>query len=98
MASGMHKSQIREVVRATMLLGKDMMDVQVLAVFEPLVTDGAATLLPTGEWPRAIRQGLRPAPSLSPVVLEGRVIGGIRRGDQPMAHNPCPGACPERGM
>jgi hypothetical protein len=32
MAIGMHESQIREVVRATMVLGTDMMDVQVLAV------------------------------------------------------------------
>jgi hypothetical protein len=75
MAVRMHESQIREVVRATMVLGKDMIDVQVLAVFEPLVTDEAATLLPAGELPRAIRQGLGPAPPLSPVVLEGRVIG-----------------------
>jgi hypothetical protein len=98
MAVRMHESQIREVVRATMVLGKDMMDVQVLAVFEHLETDGTAALLPAGELPRAIRQGLGPAPPLSPVVLESRVIGGIGRGDQPMAHDPRPGEFPEGGM
>jgi hypothetical protein len=98
MAVGMHESQIREVVRATMVLGKDMMHVQVLAVFEQLVTDGAATLLSAGKLPRAICQGLRPAPPLSPVVMKGRVIGGIGLGDQPMADNPCPGKFPEGGM
>ena len=98
MAVSMHESQIREVVRATMVLGKHMMPVQVLAVFEPLVTDGTTALLPAGELPRAIRQGLGSAPSLSPVVLEGRVIGGIGLGDEPMAHRPCPSEFPEGGM
>jgi len=98
MAVRMHQSQIREVVRAIMVLGKHLMHMQVLAVFEPLETDGTAVLLPAGELPRAIRQGLRSAPSLSPVVLESRVIGGIGRGDQPMAHDPRPGEFPEGGM
>ena len=62
MAVGMHKAQIREVVRATMVLGKHMMHMQILAVFEQLVTDGTAALLPAGELPRAIRQGLGSAP------------------------------------
>jgi hypothetical protein len=41
-----------------MLLGKHMMHVQVLTVFELLVTDWAETLLPVGELPRAVRQVL----------------------------------------
>jgi hypothetical protein len=69
MAVPMDQSQICEFVRAAMFLGKHMMHVQVLAVFEPLVTDWAETLLPVGELLRAIRQGLGFAPSPSPVVL-----------------------------
>jgi hypothetical protein len=98
LAVGMHESQMREGVRATRVLGKAMMDVQVLAVFEPLVTDKAATLLPAGAWPRALRHGLGPALPLSPGVLEGRVIGGRGPGDQPLAPDPCPSAWPEGGM
>ena len=45
----MYQSQIREVVRATMLRGKYMRHVHLLAVFEPLVTDGTAVLLPVAE-------------------------------------------------
>ena len=93
-----HKAQIREVVRAPMLLGEDMMHVQSRAVFESLETDGTAALLPAGEVPGAIRQGLGSALPLSPVVLEGRVIGGIGPGDQPMAHDSCPSEFPEGGM
>jgi hypothetical protein len=98
MAVGMHKVQIREVVRATMVLGTDMMDVQILAVFEQLVTDRTQTLLPTRELPRAVPQRLGSAPPLSPIVLEGRVVRGIGLGDEPMPRNPCPGEFPEGGM
>jgi len=93
-----HKVQIREVVRATMLLGKDMVHVQLLAVFEHLETDGTVALLPAGELPGAIRQRLGSTLPLSPVALEGRVIGGGNLGDQPVTHNPCPGEFPEGGM
>jgi hypothetical protein len=72
--------------------------VQLLAVFERLVTDGTQTLLPTRELPRAVPQRLGSAPPLSPVTLEGRVVGGIGLGDEPMPRNPRPGEFPEGGM
>jgi hypothetical protein len=97
-AGGVHQPQIREVLCAPMLLGKHMVHMQRLAVFEHLETDVAAALLPIGKLPKAIRQGLGAAPPLSPVVLKGRVVGGIGLGDEPMPYNPCPGEFPERGM
>jgi hypothetical protein len=71
MAVGRHESPMREVVRAPRWLGKDMMAVQVRAVCEPLVTDEAAALRPASTVPRAICQGVGPAPPLSPGVLVG---------------------------
>lgn len=96
-AGGMYQPQSREVIRAAVLLGTHGMHMKLLAVFESLVTNGATPLLPAGEVPRALRQGRGAAPSLSPVVLEGWVIGGIGLGDQPMAHAPCPGEFPAGG-
>src|SRR5262249_27327730 len=47
MAVRVHNAQTREVIRATMLLGKHIMHVQVLVVFEYLQADGTAALLPS---------------------------------------------------
>src|SRR6266446_9689387 len=54
------------------------------------------TVLPPGELPRATSRGLGSVPPLAPVVLEGRIIGGMRGGDQPMADDLGPGEFPER--
>jgi hypothetical protein len=65
---------------------------------ESLVTAGASPLLAPGESPVAIRRRPGTCAPLSPVVLPGWVLGGIGRGDEPRAHHPRPGACPEGGM
>src|SRR2546425_8190441 len=57
-----------------------------------------APVLPPGELPRAASRGLGAVPPLAPVVLEGRIIGGMRGGDQPMADDLGPGEFPERPM
>ena len=55
-------------------------------------------MLPPGEVPRAASRGLGAVPPLAPVALEGRIIGGMRGGDQPMADDLGPGEFPERPM
>ena len=55
-------------------------------------------MLPPGELPRATSRGLGSVPPLAPVVLEGRVIGGMRGGDQPMAADLGAGELPEGPM
>jgi hypothetical protein len=72
--------------------------VQVLAVLQGWVTDGAETLLPPRQLPRATGRGLGLAPPLRPVVVESRVIGGIGGRDQPMPYDLCPGELPEGPM
>ena len=52
-------------------------------------------MLPPGELPRAASRGLGAVLPLAPVVLEGRIIGGMRGGDQPMADDLGPGEFPE---
>jgi hypothetical protein len=98
MAVGMDDPQVGGVVRAPLVLGHHMVDVERLAMFESLVTAGAPPLLAPGESPVAIRRRTGACFPLSPAVLKGRVIGGIGLGDEPMAHHPCPGECPEGGM
>jgi hypothetical protein len=98
MAGSMDKPQIGVVVRAPLVLGHHMVDVERLTIVESLVTAGASPLLAPGESPVSIRRRSGACSPLSPVVLKGRVIGGIRLGDEPMAHNPCPGEFPEDGM
>src|SRR5262249_8954028 len=56
------------------------------------------TVLSPGELPRAPSRGLGSVPPLAPVVLEGRGIGGMRGGDQPMADDLGPGKLPEGPM
>jgi hypothetical protein len=53
-----------------------MMDVESLAIFQVLVTDRTEALLPLDELPTTKFGRLRLGSSLSPVVLQGRVIGG----------------------
>ena len=56
MAVGMDEPQIGEVVRAPLVLGHHMVDVEHLAILESLVTAGAQPLLSPGESPVAIRR------------------------------------------
>jgi hypothetical protein len=97
LAVPMDQLRIPELVRAATLLGEHRMHVKVVAVFEPLGTDGTVTPLPVSELSRAMRQGSGSAPPLSPVLLEGRVVGGICLGDESMPYHPCSGEFPERG-
>jgi hypothetical protein len=62
------------------------------------MADWTEPVLPSGELPRAASRSLGSAPPLAPVVLEGRVIGGIRGGDQPMADDLGPGDLPQGPM
>ena len=68
-------------------------------IVQSLVTDRDRARVAAGR----VAPGDRPCrlgavPPLSPVVLEGRVIGGIGGGDEPMADNLGPGEFPEGGM
>jgi hypothetical protein len=98
MAGGMDEPQVGGVVRAPLVLGHHMVEVEHLAIVESLVTAGASPLLASGESPVAIRRRTGACSPLSPVVLKGRVIGGIGLGDESMTHNACPGEFPEGGM
>ncbi len=69
MAVSMHESQIREVLRATIVLWHNMVRMENFSIFQVLVTDGTTAVLPLGQVPRAIGQGVGPRPSLSPVIL-----------------------------
>ena len=64
-----YQPEIRKIVHASVLLGNYVVHVQVLAVLQRLVTDGAETLLPPRQLPRATGRGLGSAPPLRPVVL-----------------------------
>jgi hypothetical protein len=69
MAVVVYQLEIRTIVRAAVFLGNHMVPVQVLAVLQRLVTDGAETPLPPRQLPRASGRGLGSAPPLGPVVL-----------------------------
>jgi hypothetical protein len=77
----MHQPQIHEVVRAPVLFWNHMVYVGFLAIFQGLVTPRAEPLLPLKELAMSRRRGMGFRPSLSPRVLEGRIIGGRGRGD-----------------
>ena len=94
----MHQPEIRKVIRAPVVLGHHMVHVDFLSIIKSLVAAGTETVLPPGELPRATSRGLHSVPPLAPVVLEGRVIGGMRGGDQPMADDLGPGELPEGPM
>ena len=65
----MHESQIREVLRATLVLWHDMVRMESLSIVQVLVTDGTTAVLPLGQAPLAIGQGVGPRSSLSPVMV-----------------------------
>ena len=92
----MHQPEMREVVRPFVTLGPHVVDVDLLAVVESLMAARTAPVLPPGELPHAASRGLGAVPPLAPVVLEGRIIGGMRGGEQPMADDLGPGEFPER--
>ena len=98
MAGVMNQPHIREVIRAPAFLGHHMMDVECLAIFQVLVTDRTEARLPLDEWPPTKFGHLWPGSSLSPVVLQGRVIGGIRRGYETMPDDLGPGKLSERSL
>jgi hypothetical protein len=77
MAGVMNQVHIREVIFTPAFLGHHMMDVESLALFQVWVTGRAAAGLPPDEWPTTIFGRLRLGSSVSPVVLQGRVIRGI---------------------
>jgi hypothetical protein len=91
----MHQPEIREVFRASMVFGLHVVYVEFLAIVESLMADWTAPVLPPGELPRAASRGLGSVPPLAPVVLKGRVIGGICGRDQPMADDLSPGELPQ---
>ena len=65
----MYPPEIRKIVRASMFLGNHVVHVQLLAVLQRLVTDGAETLLPPPKLTRATGHGKGSAQPLFPVVL-----------------------------
>ena len=93
-----HQPEIRKVIRAPVILGPHMVHVDLFAIVQSLVATGTETVLPPGELPRATSRGLHSVPPLAPVVLKGRVIGGMRGGDKPMADDLGPGELPEGPM
>jgi hypothetical protein len=76
----MYELQIHEVVRAPVVLWHHMVYVGFLAIFQVLVTLRTEPLLPLKELTISRRRGLGFRPSLSPIVLEGRIIWGRGRG------------------
>jgi hypothetical protein len=91
----MHQPEIREVIRPAVTLGPHVVDVDLFPIVQSLVADRTTPVLPPGELPRATGHVVGSLPPLAPVVLERRVIGGIRGGDQPMADNFGPGEFPQ---
>ena len=80
-AGVMHQPEIRKVIRTPMVLGHHMVHVDFLPIIKSLVAARTETVLPLGELPHAASRGLGAVPPLAPVVLEGRIIGGMRGGD-----------------
>jgi hypothetical protein len=67
-----------ESLCASVLLGNHMMHMKRLAIVQGLVTDRTQPLLPLGQLPLATGRAMGLRPTLSPIVLEGRVVRGIR--------------------
>ena len=97
-AGVVHQPEIREVIRPAVTLGPHVVDVHLFPMVQSLVTDWTAPVLPPGELLRTASRDLGSLPPLAPGVLEGRVIGGIRGGDQPMADDLGPGELPQGPM
>ena len=94
-AQVMYQPETGEVFCAPMLFRNHMMHMKRLTIVQGLVTDRAEAPLLLGQLPLATgqaRMGL--CPSLSPIVLEGGVIGGRRGADKPMAFDLRPGEFP----
>jgi hypothetical protein len=64
----MNQPQIREVIRASVLLRHHMVRMEILVIVHVLVTDRTAPLLPLGRLSLAIYHGLGPRPPLSLVI------------------------------
>lgn len=94
----MHQPEIREVVRTSVVLGHHVVHVDLFAIVQSLVADRTESVLPPGELPWATGQTLSWVPPLVPVVLESRVIRGIRGGDESMADDLGPGELPQGPM
>ena len=93
-----HQPEIREVLRPAVTRGPHVVDVNLFPIVQSLVTAWTEPMLPPGELLRTASRDLGSLPPLAPVVLEGRVIGGMRGGDQPMADDLGPGELPEGPM
>src|SRR5262249_43775969 len=94
----MHQPEIHEVLCPTVTLGPHVVDVDLFPIVQSLVADRTAPLLPPGELLRTARRALGSLPPLAPVVLERRVIGGIRGGHESMADDCGPGDLSEGPM
>src|SRR5262249_22140236 len=94
----MHQPEIREVLRPTVTLRLHVVDVDLFPIVESLVADRTAPVLPPDEVPRTTGHVVGALPPLAPVVLERRVIGGIRGGHESMADDCGPGEFPEGAM
>jgi hypothetical protein len=97
-AGVMHQPEMREVIRPSVTLEPHVVDVDLFPIVQSLVADRTAPVLPPGELSRATRRDLGALPSLAPVVLERRVIGGIRGGHESMADDGGPGEFPQGSM
>ena len=97
-AGVMHQPEIREGIRPAVTLGPHVVDVDLFPIIQSLVADRTVPVLPPGELPRATGRVVGVLPPWAPVVLERRVIGGIRGGDQSMADDCGPGEFPQGPM
>ena len=97
-AGVMHQPEIREIVCPPVMLRLHVVDVDLFSIVQGLVADRTAPVLPPGELPRATGRVVGVLPPLAPVVLEGRVIGGIRGGHESMADDGGPGELPQGAM
>ena len=93
-----HQPEIREVIRPSVTLGLHVVDVDLFPIVQSLMATRTETVLSSGELPRATSRDLGSVPPLAPVVLEGRVIGGIRGGNEAMADDRGPGELSEGPM
>lgn len=94
----MHQPEVREILRAPVLLGPHVVHVSLFTIVQSLVTGGTEAVLPPGKLPRATGPALGFVPPLAPTVLKGRVIGRIRGGEKSMSDNLGPGELPEGPM
>src|SRR5262245_18260723 len=89
---------MREVVRPAVAHGPHVVAMDLCSIVQSLVADRTTPVLPPGEVPRATGRVVGALPPLAPVVLERRVLGGVRGGHESMADDFGPGAFPEGPM